>query len=97
MIFKERDGGVSFSILVTARASKAMICGRQGEYIRIKVSSPPVDNKANIECTALLADIFHTSKSKVSIIKGHTSRRKNVYIEGVLPSQAIQILNEHII
>lgn len=97
MIFEERDGGVSFSVLVTARASKAMICGRQGEYIRIKVSSPPVDNKANIECISLLADIFHTSKSKVTITRGHQGRRKNIHIEGISQKHATQILHEHII
>lgn len=97
MNFQERDDGVSFSILLTPRASKTEIYGLQGGSIRIKVSSPPIENKANLECIELLAKVFNTAKSGVSILKGHRSRRKEVHIQGLTCQRAEEILNEHIV
>jgi len=97
MTFKEKEGGVSFSVILTPRASKAMISGIYEGTLRIKVSSPPVDNKANIECVELLADIFSIAKSNIKILQGHKSRRKTIQVNGLTPQRAKQIINEHVI
>ncbi|MCX5903291.1 MAG: DUF167 domain-containing protein [Proteobacteria bacterium] len=60
--------------------------GRAGIHnnaLRIKLTSPPVDNEANKQCCALLAKILGIAKGQVSIVHGKTSRRKVVKIEGV--------------
>jgi len=97
MTFKEKEGGVSFSVILTPRASKATISGIYEGTLRIKVSSPPVDNKANIECVELLADIFSVAKSNVKILQGHKSRRKTIQVHGLTPQRAEQIIHEHVI
>ena len=97
MTFEEKDGGVSFSVILTPRASRAKISGIQENSIRIKVSSPPVDNKANIECIELLADIFSIAKSNIKILQGHKSRRKTIQVNGLTPQRAEQIIHEHIV
>ncbi len=51
--------------------------------LRVKVSAPPVKGKANKELIALLGQVLGVDKSRVSIIKGHTSRSKIIAIDGL--------------
>lgn len=48
--------------------------------IKLKVTSPPVDNKANQAVIDLLADFFDIKKSNIEILLGHTSRQKVIAI-----------------
>ena len=49
--------------------------------LRIKLTTPPVDGKANANVIAMLAKHFNVSKSSVSIIQGDKSKRKLVEIK----------------
>ncbi len=51
--------------------------------LKVKVSEPPEDGKANKEVIESLADFFNVPKSKVELKSGHTSRDKVFFIEGV--------------
>ena len=51
--------------------------------LRVKVAAPPVKGKANKELVALLSQVLGVDKNRVSISRGHTSRRKVIAIDGV--------------
>ena len=51
--------------------------------MKVKVSAPPEDGKANKEVVKRLSDYFDVPKSKITIKSGHTSRDKVFLIEGV--------------
>jgi uncharacterized protein (TIGR00251 family) len=72
------------------RASKDEIVGIQGDRLKIRITAPPVDGKANQYLVALIAKWFGTSKSAVSIVRGETGRQKTLAIEhpARLPDQA---------
>lgn len=53
--------------------------GRNG--LKIKLSAPPVDGKANKELIRVLAAFTGIKKSRISIIKGFHSRNKTVLIQ----------------
>ncbi|MSN25996.1 MAG: YggU family protein [Geobacter sp.] len=76
------EDGVILSIHVQPRASKNQLCGIQGEALKIRLTSPPVDGAANKLCREFLADLFGVAKSYVEIISGETSRHKRVKIIG---------------
>ena len=80
------------SVYVQPRASKNQICGIQGEELKIRLTSPPVDGAANKLCREFVADLFDVSKSSVEIISGETSRHKRLRILGKHPGQ----LSKHI-
>ena len=88
------EDGIVLSIHVQPRASKNQICGLQGEALKIRLTSPPVDGAANKLCREFLADLFGVAKSYVEIISGDTSRHKRVRISGdpVLLSKIIETL-----
>jgi uncharacterized protein len=55
---------------------------REGPALRVAVSAPPEDGKANAAVIALLAEAFDVAKAAVSVVMGATDRRKLVEIRG---------------
>ena len=78
----EGSGGVIVRIHLQPRASKTEICGIQGDELKVRVTSPPVDDAANRLCVDFFAKSFKLSRSAVTIISGHKSRHKRVHISG---------------
>ena len=56
--------------------------GERGGAIVIRVTAPPVDGKANAALCALVADRAGVPPSRVSVVRGTTSRDKVVRVEG---------------
>lgn len=67
-------------IKVVPRAKKSEIIKLDKDYLKIKVLSPPIKNKANKEMIRLLADYYNVNKSAIKIIKGEHSRVKLVEV-----------------
>jgi uncharacterized protein (TIGR00251 family) len=76
------EDGLILNVYVQPRASKNQVCGIQGEELKIRLTSPPVDGAANKLCREFVADLFDVAKSAVSIISGETSRHKRLRITG---------------
>jgi hypothetical protein len=55
--------------------------GLHGERLKIRLTAPPVDGKANAKLLAFVADAFAVSKSQVSLESGQQSRQKRVRIK----------------
>ncbi|HEX4975408.1 MAG TPA: DUF167 family protein [Pseudomonadales bacterium] len=70
------------------RASKNEIVGRHGEALKIRLTAPPVDGKANAALLEFLSAYFSVPLSSLTLQSGHTARIKRVKIEGLdrLPS-----------
>jgi uncharacterized protein (TIGR00251 family) len=72
--------GIVLNLHIQPRASKSEVCGIQGDALKIRLTSPPVDGAANKLCREFLAELFHVPKSAVEIISGESSRHKRVKI-----------------
>jgi len=75
--------GVIFTLHVQPRASRTEICGIQAGELRLRLTSPPVDDAANRQCIEFLAKALGVPRSRVTIIAGATSRHKTVRVEGI--------------
>lgn len=62
------------------KASRDEFAGLHGERLKIRLTAPPVDGKANAQLLAFLAQAFAVSKSQVSLESGPQSRLKRVRI-----------------
>ncbi|WP_461520374.1 DUF167 family protein [Porticoccus sp.] len=67
--------------LLQPRSSKNEIVGIQGDRLKIRITAPPVDGKANQHLVALLSKWFGAPKSAITIVRGETGRQKTVAIE----------------
>ena len=83
---------IRLSIKVQPWSSKSRVLGETGGEWKIAVTAPPVDGRANAAAIKLLAEWLGVSRSAVQIVKGETSRRKIVEIEGVSMEAASQRL-----
>jgi hypothetical protein len=82
MTVREEDGGLCFDVLVTPRASRERIGPLAGDRLKIAVTAPPVDGKANAAVVAALARALGVPRAGVSIVRGDGSRRKTVKVVG---------------
>jgi uncharacterized protein (TIGR00251 family) len=80
---RETETGVVFRIRVVPRASRCEPAGFQDDALKIRITVPPVEGKANEACIALLAELLGVKKAQVTIIAGQTSRMKTVAVEGM--------------
>jgi len=67
-------------IKVQPKASKDELSEILGDYLKIRITAPPVDGKANKHLIAFLAKTFKVTKSKVELISGETGREKRIKI-----------------
>ena len=87
----EKDGVVSFAVRVQPRASRDEIVGEWQEGLKIRLSAPPVDDRANEALRRLLATRLKVPLSAVRIASGERGRTKRVEIRGVTVA-AVQAL-----
>jgi uncharacterized protein len=74
-------------IRLQPRARRDEVVGERAGAIVIRVSAPPVDGKANAALCALIARAVNVAPSRVSVVRGQTSRDKVVRVEGVGDAQ----------
>ena len=82
-MIRSEQGGVLIDLLVQPRASRAKIGPVHGERLKVAVTAPPVDGRANDAVLALLGKRLAVSKQRVAIASGHSGRRKTVRIRGL--------------
>lgn len=87
----ERDGSVVFTVKVTPRAHRNAISGELQGWLKIFLTAPPVDHKANDELCKYLAERLNLPVAAVKIVAGERSRAKRVAVHGAT-SAAIQEL-----
>lgn len=62
------------------KASKDEFAGLHGERLKIRLTAPPVDGKANAHLLAFLAKAFGVAKNQVSLECGDSNRQKRLRI-----------------
>ena len=70
-------------------AKQDEIVGLHGDRVKIKISAPPVDGKANRHLLEFLATTFGVGKAQVTLLRGQSGRLKTMRIEAptTLPAQ----------
>ena len=77
---------VDLKVRLQPRAKSDEVVGEREDRVLVRVSAPPVDGKANAALCAFLAKRAGVPKSRVEVVRGHTSRDKVVRFEGVEPA-----------
>jgi uncharacterized protein len=74
--------GVVLSLKIQPRASKNEIGDVLGNELKVKVTAPPVDSAANEALIKFLAETLDCPRSAIRLLRGQTSRHKQVLISG---------------
>ena len=75
--------GANFAVRVQPRARKNAIMGEIGDALKLALTAPPVEGRANEDCIEFMAELLKLPRSSVTIAAGQTSRNKVVRVRGL--------------
>ncbi|MGA9977020.1 MAG: DUF167 domain-containing protein [Candidatus Sulfotelmatobacter sp.] len=90
----ESHDGATFAIKVHARAQKDAITGELGDALKLSLTAPPVDGRANQACIEFFAKLLKVPRSSVTIASGQSSRNKVVRVAGLTADEVRQRIVE---
>lgn len=79
----ESPSGVTFAVKVHPRARKNAITGELGDALKLALTAPPIDGRANDACIEFFANLLKVPRSSVTIASGQSSRQKIVRVVGL--------------
>lgn len=79
----ETATGVTFPVKVHPRAKKAAITGELGDALKVSLTAPPIESRANDACIEFFAKILKVPRSSITIASGAGSRNKVIRVTGV--------------
>ena len=74
---------LAFEVKLLPRSSMNKIVGFEGDILKVKVKSAPVDGLANKDLILLLSKRLRVAKERIEIISGRKSRLKTVRVHGI--------------
>jgi uncharacterized protein (TIGR00251 family) len=80
---RESGDGVAFAVKVHPRAKKNAITGELGDALKLSITAPPIDGRANEACIEFFAKLLKVPRSSVTIASGQTGRRKVIRVIGL--------------
>jgi uncharacterized protein (TIGR00251 family) len=78
------------NVKVTPNAARDEITGFTEGVLNVKIAAPPEKGKANKKLIDFLSDRLGVSKSSIRLIRGQTSRRKVIAIDGLSRDEVIR-------
>jgi len=92
---RERTDGCTFQVRVQPRSRRNEITGVHGDALKVRVTAPPTDGRANRALKKVLATHLDVAPSDVEIVAGHTSRQKRVHVTGASADDVRALSKEH--
>jgi uncharacterized protein len=80
---REGASGTSIQVRVHPGAKKNAIIGEVGDALKVSLTAPPVEGRANEACIEFFAKLLKVPRSSVTIASGQTSRNKVIRVAGV--------------
>jgi uncharacterized protein (TIGR00251 family) len=74
--------GCTLSVRVHPGARKNAVTGTHAGAVKISLTTPPTDGRANEALIALLSELLRLSRARITLLTGATSRSKLLRITG---------------
>jgi uncharacterized protein (TIGR00251 family) len=88
------SGGVTFAVKVHPRAKKNAITGEIGGTLKISLTSPPVEGRANEACIEFFAKLLKVPRSSVTIASGRNRRDKVIRVDGLSAGEVERLITQ---
>jgi hypothetical protein len=88
MILRPTDGGCVLSVRVHPGAKRNAITGTHADALKISLTTPPTDGRANAALIAFLAERLNIPRLSIELLAGHTSRSKTLRLTGITAAEA---------
>jgi hypothetical protein len=81
--FHETPSGTTFAVKVHPRAKKDAVAGEFGNALKLSLTAPPAEGRANEACRKFVAKLLKVPRSSVTIASGQASREKVIRVSGL--------------
>lgn len=94
--YKHTDNGILINVKVVPNSSKTIVTGveetglNKDLYLKIKISSPANENKANEELIKFLSKTLKIAKTSVIIVKGDKNKEKKILLDKTFDSENLE-------
>jgi len=96
MTIHDTPEGATFTVRVQPRARKNAVVGVLGDALKLSLTAPPVEGRANQACIEFLAELLSVPRSSITIAAGESSRNKVVRVAGLRAAELRRRLQEHL-
>jgi len=86
VIFAPHPEGVVLTVRAQPGAKRPGVTV-DGERLKVAVSAPPEDGRANAAVVELLREFFGRKRSEVELLTGPTSRQKSILLRGITEAE----------
>ena len=86
----ETETGCTITVKLVPNSSFSKIVNITNEFVRIKISSPPLENRANKELISFLSEKLDVNKSKIELVSGDKSKFKKVFVKDTKKEYIVQ-------
>lgn len=90
---REASGCLVLSLHIQPGARKTEIVGLHGQALKIRLSAPPVDGKANACLIEFLAEQLDLPRTRVELVSGAASRLKRLRVTGASEQAVARLIN----
>jgi uncharacterized protein (TIGR00251 family) len=84
---REAPNGCTLAVRVHPGAKKNAVTGIHAGAVRISLTTPPIEGRANEALIAFLAELLHLPRARISLLSGATSRTKALHITSKNPAE----------
>jgi len=92
---RDTPQGATFAIRVQPRARKNAIVGERGDALKLALTAPPVEGRANEACIEFLAEFLKVPRSSITIAAGQSSRNKVIRVRGLTAVEVAERLRRY--
>jgi uncharacterized protein len=80
---RDLEQGATFAVKVGPRAKKDGITGEIGDALKLALTAPPIEGRANKACIEFFAKLLKVPRSSISIAAGQNNRNKVIRVVGL--------------
>ncbi len=96
VVGQTRQGEVLLRVYVQPRASRNEICGVHGDALKVAITAPPLEGRANRAVIAFFCDCFSLPKKKIRLLSGEQSRYKTLVFSSLSVKELEEQLAPHL-
>jgi len=96
-LFREDKGGAVFRVRVVPRAATNGISSFADGALRVRLTAPPVEGRANRALLEYLGEVFGVPVRRLAILRGEGSREKVIRVEGLRAAEAAESVGRFLI
>ncbi len=92
--FTESSEGITLAVKVVPRAKRDEIVGVEGDALKVRLTAPPVEGKANEALVKFLAKKLDVRRGDIEILHGETGRHKLVRVRGLSAERLKKVIGK---